>query len=379
MKCPVCASDDQARLYPVHEGKCLTSDFQIIENCRIENVICQACGFTFNAAGVRGKASDFYNSSYSLRMHTKSAQNMNFSASGAKPLAQSIFEFLSATVPLSQRGTLLEAGAGKGVFLRHFSAALPGWRITAFEPSPAAEDLARGFPEAEVHRCGFEDAPVGVKFDVVASLAVIEHVDNPVTFLRWLADRMAPDGNLLLTFPDFARNPNDLFCVDHLSKISGLHLERLAFEAGLEVKATAHVGVTLLAVLTRASSATLPPTQLSAAEAIAAANTAIAKSTIESIAEARRQASSDGSGFGIFGLGLSGVVAPFFLDFPHAEIAAYIDENETMQGSEIAGRPVVSLEAMAARGIKHVALSISPIYRPQVKDKLAKYGVRVYD
>jgi len=82
--------------------------------------------------------------------------------------------------------------------------------------------------------------------------------------------------------------------------------------------------------------------------------------------------------FGFFGLGISGLFAPFFLGFDRSELRAYIDENPTMQGTFIEKTPVLGLEAIERLDIRHLALAISPIYVEQVERKLGRFNVTSY-
>ena len=62
--------------------------------------------------------------------------------------------------------------------------------------------------------------------------------------------------------------------------------------------------------------------------------------------------------------------APLYYEFDPGEITAYIDENKTIWGSRVHGRPVGGLEFMKEQNIKHAAVVISPVYIEQVAQKL---------
>lgn len=381
MTCPVCraAPGSLRRLYPEHEGECVTSDMSLVARSSVANRVCVSCGLIFNAGGPRGRTKEFYEQSYRLRMHTERSQNINFSTAGAKPMAEAVSDFLAEHGRPGPKGRLLEAGAGKGEFLVRFRDRHPTWDLTAFEPSTAVESLATRVPSAAVHHGAYQEVSVGEGYDVVASLSVIEHVEQPLDFLCWLRDRMAPSGRMLITCPDFARNPNDIFCVDHLSKLTGPYVRAMAHTAGLEVVASKHVGIALLVLLRhRAAEAAAPALDIEDAAKLALSNAEIARSMIERIGEARRVAAEKGEKFAIFGLGSSGLIAPTLLQFDRSEITAYIDENETMQGTSVGPSPVLGLEGIERLAIRHIALSTSPIYREQICSKLQRYAVSVY-
>ena len=99
--------------------------------------------------------------------------------------------------------SMLDAGAGDG-----------GAMILRDWPEPARQDVSmyawageRGslfdrYAGAEV---GFwpQDPPRfgGMKFDAVFSANFIEHIDDPLTFVEWACDRLAPRGRLFLEWP----------------------------------------------------------------------------------------------------------------------------------------------------------------------------------
>jgi 2-polyprenyl-3-methyl-5-hydroxy-6-metoxy-1,4-benzoquinol methylase len=378
MLCPVCSSGDLESLFPAHRGECITSDMQIIPESTIDNRLCEQCGFIFNAGGPRGRTEEFYSRTYQLRMHSDNAKNINFSAQGAKSMARAVVEFLVDTVKPDPQGTLLEAGAGKGEFLAEYLALRPQWSTVAFEPSSAAIRLRERLPTTKVYQQNFQTMSIGETFDIVASLAVIEHVEQPVQFLGWLRERMAPDGRLLVTFPDFARNPNDVFCVDHLSKLTASHLKMMADATGLEIEAARHVGIALLAVLRRVDRAPIQTSVLSESRDLFRENETIANGMVAAVQAARNAARARGEKFAVFGLGMSGLVGPILNGFDRSEIAAYVDENETMQGARIGGVPVVGIQEVNPLGLKHIAISASPVYREQILQKLSGLDTTVY-
>ncbi|MFV0308392.1 MAG: methyltransferase domain-containing protein [Desertimonas sp.] len=106
---------------------------------------------------------------------------------------------------------LLEIGGGYGFALdaaRH----LWGWVGVGFDPSPIARrgavDLGLDL-RAELLR---PETDVGPPFGVALASEVLEHVADPVGFLRGLRARLTSDGVLVLTTPnaEFVRPDNDL-------------------------------------------------------------------------------------------------------------------------------------------------------------------------
>jgi 2-polyprenyl-3-methyl-5-hydroxy-6-metoxy-1,4-benzoquinol methylase len=377
--CPFCASTAVEGLFPVYDGRCITSDMKVVADASIRNAICRDCGSIFNGAGVRGKTEDFYRDAYSLRMQSTTAKNVNFSSGAAVPLADLQLDFLrqalsdqSRTVP----ARLLEIGAGKGEFL---SRSLPEWpdcEATGIEPSSAADILAARLPQLAVHRASYQSFVKPGLFDVIVSLGVVEHVERPGDFLTWIRGRLEPDGVVLLTFPDFQSNPGDLFCIDHLSKLTLASLNMMAEASGLRVLRTQRAGVMMMAALV--AGPVQPIRNVYAQnEPVARRNEQIARDALAATVHAQ-EAAAPGR-FAIYGLGMAGIFAPLFADFDPQSIAAYLDDNATMHGAVIHGRPVHGLDALPGLGVRRVVLAASPVYHPQMKAKLAKLGLAALD
>jgi|APLak6261675434_1056106.scaffolds.fasta_scaffold01230_2 2-polyprenyl-3-methyl-5-hydroxy-6-metoxy-1,4-benzoquinol methylase len=97
--------------------------------------------------------------------------------------------------------TLLDVGCGTGgmfPMLARF-----GVVSGAEYSSDARERAQRRFPEVSISRCELpDDLPAG-PYTVVTAFDVIEHVDDPVGALRSMSQRLAPDGQLVVTVPAF--------------------------------------------------------------------------------------------------------------------------------------------------------------------------------
>jgi SAM-dependent methyltransferase len=145
----------------------------------------------------------------------------------------------------AQRGRLLDVGCASGLFLLRAVAA--GWQVAGVEPS---ESLWRQAREAlagsgEVHCATLEEAglPAG-SFDAVTLWDVLEHVPDPVGFLRACTALLKPGGHLFLNVPDL-ESPEarlmgrrwPLLLPEHLNYFTRGSLRLCADKAGLEWRA----------------------------------------------------------------------------------------------------------------------------------------------
>src|SRR5262249_2358231 len=156
--------------------------------------------------------------------------------------------------------------------------------------------------------------------------------------LRWGARLLRPGGIFFLRVPNFANNPNDLFCADHLSKLTAASLGNMAHAAGFEIIGGKEAGVPVFVALRRSGS---PAALSNVAEEngpIVERNVEIAQRSMGAVLRARDVARQSGTNMAVFGLGSSGLFAPMFGGFNPGEITAYVDENKSVWGSRIHDR-----------------------------------------
>jgi hypothetical protein len=124
---------------------------------------------------------------------------------------------------------LLEVGADTGTFLA--TAVQELGTVGYFdELNPAGQRLlqARGFRDVR-------DAGDDTRFDVVALRHVLEHIVDPVAYLRQLRARVAADGLVFVEVPDYTNRSlgqADPFQLEHVNYFSLRALETTARRAG---------------------------------------------------------------------------------------------------------------------------------------------------
>lgn len=96
-------------------------------------------------------------------------------------------------------GDLLEVGCGYGYLLDEARPFFSGRVGTEFSVQGA--EIARMIG-AEVFVGGIEQVAAERKFDLVVALQVIEHVYEPLSFVKGLAKRTKPGGHIVIATPD---------------------------------------------------------------------------------------------------------------------------------------------------------------------------------
>jgi SAM-dependent methyltransferase len=101
----------------------------------------------------------------------------------------------------SERGRLLDVGCGNGAFIAGM--ANLGWDVAGVEPDRAAVEAAKRRFGLEVMWSSFEEAQFpSDSFDVITMSHVIEHVPDPVRFLREAKRVLKPRGRVVVVTPN---------------------------------------------------------------------------------------------------------------------------------------------------------------------------------
>lgn len=233
MKCPICKSD---KYEPVQQelDKSITSDSYMI-NKKISNHICIKCGNVFNESGSRDSIASFYSDSYKLMDQSSEAETKFFSEQNSISHSKMMVNLLLENIFLQDKGNVIDIGCGKGNFLFEFSMIKPEWNVTGIEISKNAIIHARKkLPNADLREGLFKN-DLDKKFDLVVALNVLEHLEQPIDFLKDISSILGENGFVLLDVPNFKVNPVDLFVFDHLIHFTKETLENLLTLSGLKI------------------------------------------------------------------------------------------------------------------------------------------------
>ncbi len=219
--CPFCG---EAQYDPLHkEG-------------RFQMVSCSSCQFIYlNPRPTRGAL---------LRFYQDYLPEDESSVKAWQEMMQSIFRKAAHLIErYKKQGRLLDVGAGFGFFLAEMRKR--GWEVSGVELSQKAIDYARGALGIHVQlgpleKVGFPESV----FDVVSGFYVIEHLPDPMAFLKECYRILKPGGLLLLRYPHttpikdllhFFGIQNHLYDLPaHLSDFSPEMIQRCLEKVGFE-------------------------------------------------------------------------------------------------------------------------------------------------
>lgn len=102
---------------------------------------------------------------------------------------------------LAAKDRVLELGYGDGITLARLSPLINSYTVVEGAASLVSEVRGR-FPDVQAVHALFETYEAEVPFQKVLALHVLEHVDDPVSLLRYMSRWIADDGELIIVVPN---------------------------------------------------------------------------------------------------------------------------------------------------------------------------------
>jgi 2-polyprenyl-3-methyl-5-hydroxy-6-metoxy-1,4-benzoquinol methylase len=162
-------------------------------------VRCSACGFMFAMV-----PADFdFSAIYADDAYWSGGRDYGYADyeqawRDARRVALGRLDHLRRSMP---PGTMLEIGCAAGYFLRE--ARSRGWQTFGVELSPTMRKRAAELVGCPIFASLGEAAAGPRRFDCVAMFEVIEHLAEPLDFIRQLRAAMTPGAMLMLSTPNF--------------------------------------------------------------------------------------------------------------------------------------------------------------------------------
>ena len=232
--CPVCRSSN-TRLHLDDEEEALEPSLFGSSRVKITHgriLRCASCGFGFRER--RSNPAEMAELYRQMDVGIYESETAGRKATAARHLGI-VHRFSTG------RGRLLDAGCASGYFLHQARQA--GWSIAGVEPSEilyakAREVLGSG---AEIYCSVLENTAFPpASFDAITLWDVLEHVSEPVDFMKLCATLLKPGGRLFVNVPDLdsiearllgTRWP--LLLAEHLNYFNRASLSRCGELAGL--------------------------------------------------------------------------------------------------------------------------------------------------
>ena len=336
--CHLCGSRlQEVAAYPIAE--------QVTSDCRPwrgENrlAFCSACAVVQKAVSSTWleEIRDIY-ASYSVYEQGGGFEQSSFDAATGVAMARSqrIVAWLDRQGRLPETGALLDIGCGNGSFLQAYGRANPGWQMMGLELDARNKASVESIPGVTHLHVGPIES-LDQKFDLIVMIHALEHIPNPVGFLRSLLERLNPGGRLLIQVPDLTASPFDLLIADHCSHFSAAALDRVVRAAGYKVGQVDDTCVakelTLLAETVEVEGRQALHLSVSSDE-----DARLAQRHAEWMYQLLRQGHQVSARVGVFGTSISGTWLASALG---DRVDFFVDEDPNRVGRTHLGKPIYS-------------------------------------
>lgn len=143
--------------------------------------------------------------------------------------------FANKVLPLTHNKKVLDVGCGTGEYLKYFSPESLGLDISPLNLEEAQKNNLR-VKQADLN------APPALeeKFDCVFCSHVLEHVENPISLLRYIYDHLEADGTAIISIPNensliHLKYPYFTMNSNHLYSFSIANMKELLMHTGFEL------------------------------------------------------------------------------------------------------------------------------------------------
>ncbi len=338
-------------------------------NEQVCNKICHSCGHVFNESGARNKIQEFYRESYKLMDSSSEAEFKYYSGGKSFTYSDWRLNCLLERVKLPNNGNVLDIGCGKGNFLLQFSYKNPKWHLHGIEVSQNALNFAKEkLSKAEFKEGVFNKKSYDKEFDLITSLGVVEHLENPNLFFQAVTSCLKEDGILFLDVPNFKLNPADLFVYDHLNHFTIETLENLLNINNLKIIKVIESSekVPLFVICKKTSKNKEIKNHFLFLKNIITEHIKFNNLVFGTF----REVNNKNKELGIFGLGIIALVGIQHGFIDKEKIIGFFDENNLLVGKERFGIEIRSLEEIKNFQNIPIIFSVSPCYFNDIIPKL---------
>ncbi len=216
-KCPACDCKDLQEISSLSLSSGVSSDLLFLQT-----VYCSKCDLVFRKS--RPKLS-WFEEAWKQRDDFYRARNNRETSIDADFERLRYLRYANTEKAIEQitqtRGIVLDIGSGPGSGLLAFKNA--GWQVLGIEPDPWRASYSKNVNNIEVFCGKLEAAPFKLKsIDVIILSHVLEHIHNPIQFLKEISKFLKPNGLLYVEVPNLTNSVSwtDAFYLEHLNNFS---------------------------------------------------------------------------------------------------------------------------------------------------------------
>lgn len=358
--CRVCGSHIAEAAYEA-SAPALTTTMAFVDIPTLA-FVCDECGHA--QSGDLPDIEAFYDTSYQISMESDDHDQIFAIGADNQPIYRTDHQAAVSLrlLDLPHGASILDYGAAKSTTLRKMHKARPDLRPHVFDVSADYRPAWQGWVAPEDQASYTIPHEWAGRFQAIMSHFVIEHVPEPVAFLKVLHDLLAPEGRLLLSMPDVAANPGDMAVADHVNHFSIPSLKRAFSLAGFSVdNIDTEVFPGAFFVVAKRADGSVPLT-VDRSEIAAATKTAREICAFWKQAAIRLDGAAkkfSGRRAAIYGSGFYGSWICSRIE-SDVDLSAFLDQNPNLQGTSHFGKPVIA-PATLADDVDVVFVGLNPL------------------
>ena len=380
--CDLCGDERYHALIKLDSPRAMYSDRRVVRQ-PLQKVECQRCGLVRSSTILDPETLErYYSQEYTLS--TTLQEHYFYTTSGKLSRSEALCEWLVQAMGAYRWGKgkrCLEVGAGDGKLLKVFQERLPELHFEGIELNEQAVALAQS-QGLNVDQKLVYDLPAQ-QYDIIYSIAVLEHVASPSAFLAQLRAALKPGGLLFLCQPTQDVASYDLFFFDHVHHFGTAHLRGYARKCGFKEVGFVVGHEWMPNFSLHCWQLTADPADQFHWEGMPGETTcqATAQRLLTDfdhlnllLANLRHQ----NRRVAVFGLAEAFWVISIYSNLNDFPIVCGLDDQPDKPEYNRFSFPVISPEASLTMGVQDVVLTMNKVYYPLAATRLEKLGLRVH-
>lgn len=353
--CNVCQSSLSQAVYESKTDMALTSLCEVVKG-QTQVWSCHNCGHIMTRQLLN--AQQYYAEDYKILLsHDDEDQIYEMQGDTIVYRTQHQLSTLLKKISLKSNARVLDYGCAKAAMPRQLLALQPSLQMHLFDVSEMYKSHWAQFLPSDRWAVNQTPEPWRGSFDLVTSYFALEHIDEPVSSMKSVADLLSDDGAFYGIVPDTVGNVADFIVIDHVNHftVSSLHvaLKQAGFTE-IHIDDQSHRGALVFVARKRGGELSAAPDlgkALRDARDLASYWSALSDSLSQTI-QPKTPAAIYGSGFyGAF-------IASALEDA--SSLRCFLDASPYQQGKTLKGLPILAPQDLPP-DIKLLYIGLNPV------------------